>query len=301
MNASANFWEDYIQTDPWPIAKNPYIIAEIGINHNGQLDLAKQLIDVAKSKGCNAVKFQKRTPEICVPPEHRDILRETPWGLISYLEYKKKIEFGQVEYDEIDAYCKKVGIDWFASAWDLPSQEFLRQYDLPLNKIASAMLVHHQLLELVASERKMTLISVGMSTMDEIDTAVSIFKAAQCPFIIMHTVSEYPSSNDVLNLRQMGELRNRYNVPVGYSGHEMTMIPGVLAVMMGAVAIERHITLSRSMWGTDQASSLEPRGLETMMNYIRQIPVILGSNERKITDTEKRNAQKMRFFSRLLA
>lgn len=294
--AQAEFWNDLIQSEPWPIARSPLVVAEIGINHNGSVDIAKQLIDVAKTMGCQAVKFQKRTPELCVPPHQRDVLRETPWGLMTYFEYKLRIEFGKPEFDEIDAYCRQVGIRWFASAWDVESQLFLRAYDLPYNKIASAMLVHTELLETVAAEGKMTLISVGMSEYAEIDAAVEIFYRAGCPFILMHSVSEYPAANDVLNLRQIEVLRRRYKVPVGYSGHEMTMLPGVLAVMMGAVAIERHITINRAMWGTDHASSLEPKGLETLMNYIGQIPAILGSGERIVTENERRNANKMRFF-----
>lgn len=290
------FWNDLVQQEPWPIARNPLVIAEIGINHNGSVDIAKQLIDIAKSKGCGAVKFQKRTPELCVPDHQRDIPRDTPWGLMTYFEYKKKIEFGKAEYDEIDRYCREIGILWFASTWDMESQEFIRAYDTPYNKVASAMLTNVELLQAMASEGKMTFISVGMSDYGQIDAAVDIFRRAGCPYILMHSVSEYPAANEVLNLRQIVMLRQRYGVPVGYSGHEMTMLPGVLAVMMGAVAIERHITINRAMWGTDHASSLEPKGLETLMNYIGQIPPILGSGDKVITETEKQNALKMRFY-----
>jgi N-acetylneuraminate synthase len=290
------FWEDFIQTEPWPIVRKPLVIAEVGVNHNGEVAIAKQLIDVAKQKGCGAVKFQKRTPELCVPPEQRGILRETPWGVISYGEYREKIEFGKAEYDEIDLYCKKVGMPWFASAWDLPSQQFLRSYDLPYNKIASPMLVHLELLHTVAAEGKLTFIAIGMSEYEQIDVAVDIFRGAGCPFILMHTVSEYPCGHEVLNLRQIVTCRDRYKVPIGYSGHEPTMLPGLLAVMMGAVAIERHITISRAMWGTDHPFSLEPRGVETLTNYIRQIPIILGSGERVVTEKEKANARKLRHF-----
>lgn len=296
--AQPEFWNDFVQTEPWPIVRKPLVVAEIGINHNGSVEIAKQLIDIAKDKGCQAVKFQKRTPELCVPPHQRDVPRDTPWGRMTYFEYKLRIEFGKPEFDEIDAYCRKLGMAWFASAWDLDSQAFLRGYDLPYNKIASAMLIHVDLLRAVAAEGKMTLVSVGMSEYAEIDAAVEIFRAAKCPFILMHSVSEYPATNDILNLRQIDVLRRRYGVPVGYSGHEMTMLPGVLAVMMGAVAIERHITVNRAMWGTDHASSLEPQGLHTLMNYIGQIPTILGSGERVVTAKEKENANKMRYFFR---
>ncbi len=290
------FWKDYIQTEPWPIARHPFIIGEIGINHNGDINLAKQIIDMAHAKGCNAVKFQKRTPELCVPLHQRDIPRETPWGLITYLEYKNKIEFDKVEYDEIDAHCRKLGIPWFASAWDIPSLEFLRNYDCPYNKIPSALLVYKELLTAVANEGKMTFISVGMSEYPEIDAAVEIFHRAKCPFILMHSVSEYPAPNEVLNLRQILSLRERYGVPVGYSGHEMTMLPGVLAAMVGAVAIERHITLNRAFWGTDHAASLEPRGMEILTNYIGWIPTILGTGERVVTEGERKNSKKLRYF-----
>jgi N-acetylneuraminate synthase len=290
------FWEDYIQTTPWHVVRNPYVIAEIGINHNGDVELAKRIIDVAREAGCHAVKFQKRTPELCVPPHQRDVPRETPWGLLSYLDYRRKVEFGREEYDEIAAYCRSIGIQWFASAWDLKSQEFLRGYDCPYNKIASPMLVHEALLEAVAREGKTTFIGVGMSDYDQIDAAVEVFQRHKCPFILMHSVSEYPASNDRLNLRQIVVLREKYQVPIGYSGHEMTMLPGVLAVMMGAVAIERHVTINRAMWGTDQAASLEPRGLETLMNYVGQIKEILGTGERVVTEAELRNARKLRYF-----
>ena len=290
------FWEDYIQTTPWHVVRRPYVIAEIGINHNGDVGLARQIIDVAKKAGCQAVKFQKRTPELCVPPHQRDVPRETPWGLLTYLEYRRKVELGKAAYDEIDAYCREIGIHWFASAWDLRSQEFLRQYDCPYNKIASPMLVHRALLEEVAREGKMTFIGVGMSDYDQIEAAVEVFRRHGCPFILMHSVSEYPAANSHLNLRQIVILREKYRVPVGYSGHEMTMLPGVLAVMMGAVAIERHVTVNRAMWGTDQAASLEPRGLETLMNYVGQIEAILGTGERVVTEVELRNARKLRYF-----
>ena len=290
------FWEDFIQTVPWPIARRPYVIAEIGINHNGDLKLAKQMIESAQRCGVQAVKFQKRTPELCVPPHQRDIPRETPWGLMTYMDYRYRIEFGRQEYDEIDAFCRTLGIDWFASAWDLPSLEFLRVYDAPYNKIPSAMLTNRALVRRVALEGKMTFISTGMSEYPDIDYIVSLFRDLGCPFILMHAVSEYPVANNKLNLRQITALRNRYGCPVGNSGHESTMLPSLIAVMMGAVAIERHFTINRALWGTDQAASLEPRGLATLMNYITQVPVILGSGERVITEKEKENARKLRFM-----
>lgn len=290
------FWEDFIQTEPWPIVRKPYVIAEIGINHNGDIVMAKQMIKSAYQCGCQAVKFQKRTPELCVPKHQRDLLRETPWGLITYMEYRHKIEFGREEYDEIDSFCRGLGVDWFASAWDLPSLEFLRKYNSPYNKIASPMLTNRELVRQIALERKMTLISTGMSEYSDIDYVVDLFRDIGCPFILLHTVSEYPLSNDKVNLRQIIELRSRYKCPVGNSGHESTMLPSLLAAMLGAVVIERHFTINRAMWGTDQAASLEPRGLALLTTYINQIPLILGSGERVITESEKANARKLRLF-----
>jgi len=289
------FCEDFIQTEPWPIVRKPYVIAEIGINHNGDVGLARQMIEAAQRCGAQAVKFQKRTPELCVPPHQRDVLRETPWGLITYMEYRHRIEFGREEYDAINAYCREIGIDWFASAWDLPSLEFLKRYDSPCNKIPSAMLTNRPLVRKVAEEGKLTFVSTGMSEYADIDHVVSLFRELACPFVLMHAVSEYPVSNDKLNLRQITELRERYACPVGNSGHESTMLPSLIAVMMGAVAIERHFTINRALWGTDQAASLEPRGLATLTNYISQIPIILGSGVRVITDKERENARKLRF------
>ena len=293
----AYFYEDFIQTEPWPIVRNPYVTAEIGINHNGDMDLVRQLIDLAVKNKCNAVKFQKRTIDVVYAKEVLDSPRESPWGKTQRAQ-KEGLELGRKQYDEIDAYCREKGIDWYASAWDVPSLHFLRKYDLPYNKIASAMITHKELVDSVIAEGKTTFVATGMSGYDVVDDVVKRFRAAGCPFILMHCVSEYPSENSVLNLRQIVELRRRYNCPVGYSGHEMTMIPGVIAVMMGAVAIERHITLSRAMYGSDQAASLEPRGLETLMNYLAQIPASLGDGQRKVTETEMANAKKLRYWWR---
>jgi len=241
------------------------------------------------------VKFQKRTVDIVYSKEILDSPRESPWGT-TQREQKNGLEFGQEEYDEIDRYCKNVDIDWFASAWDVPSQHFLRQYQLKYNKIASPMLTHTDLLDAVAKERKPTFISTGMSTYNEIDTAVSVFRGNNCPFVLMHCVSEYPLSEHLINLRSLVELRNRYDCAVGYSGHEPTMIPGTLAAMMGAVAIERHISLDRSMYGSDQAASLEKRGLEKMVDYIRTIPIIIGDGTKRVTEGEVENAKKLRYW-----
>jgi len=294
MSDAADFL-GLIQEEPWPISRHVFIAAEIGINHNGNVEIAKRLIDMAKDAGCDAVKFQKRTCEIVYTKEFLDSPRESPWGMTQRAQ-KEALEFGKREYDEIDAHCKARGIEWFASAWDVPSQLFLRQYDLRYNKIASAMIAHTDLLDRVAEERKMTFISTGMASYEEIDRAVGTFKYHHCPFVLMHCVAEYPAAEAGLNLRHMVELRQRYNCLVGYSGHEVTMVPGVLAAMMGAVAVERHITLDRAMYGSDQAASLEKRGLEMLVGYIRTIPLALGDGVRRITSVEAMNSKKLRYY-----
>jgi N-acetylneuraminate synthase len=285
----------YAQAVPWPIPSRVLIVAEIGINHNGDLAIAKQLIDMAKHAGCDAVKFQKRTVEIVYSQEVLDSPRVSPWGK-TQRDQKLGLEFGRPEYDEIDRYCRAVGIEWFASAWDVPSQHFLRQYNLKYNKIASAMLTHLDLLRTVAEERRPTFISTGISTYEQIDAAVAIFRQVDCPFVLMHTVSEYPAHERSLNLRVMHELRQRYQVPVGYSGHEVTMIPSVIAAAMGAVVIERHITLDRSMYGSDQSASLEKRGLELLVSYVRTIPEVLGDGVKRITPGEGKVGEKLRYW-----
>ena len=295
MTDHFEFATDLIQVEPWPIARHCLAIAEIGINHNGDLDIAKELIDMAKSCDCDVVKFQKRTTDIVYTKEMLDSPRESPWGT-TQREQKEALEFGIREFDEIDSYCREVGIDWFASAWDLPSLAFLRAYDLKYNKIASPMLTHLKLLTAVAEEGKPTFISTGMSTYEDIDTAVEIFSSHDCPFVLMHCVSEYPLSQSSVNLRGITELRRRYNCPVGYSGHEVTMIPGTLAAMMGAVAVERHISLSRAMYGSDQSASLEKRGLEKMVDYIRTIPIVMGDGVKRVSDAEMANSRKLRYW-----
>jgi N-acetylneuraminate synthase len=289
------FTEELVQDTPWPMARHVFIIAEIGINHNGELDLAKQMIDMAKRAGCDAVKFQKRDIDAVYTKEFLDSPRESPWGT-TQRQQKVALEFGKEQYDEIDRYCHQAGIDWFASAWDVPSQLFLRQYNLNYNKIASATLTHKELLEAVADEGRTTFMSTGMSTFEDVDAAVEIFRKRNCPFVLMHTVSEYPAHESTLNLRLMHELRSRYRCPVGYSGHEATMIPSVIAAAMGAVAVERHVTLDRAMYGSDQAASLERRGLELMVSYIRTIPVVVGDGVKRVTTAEEANATKLRYW-----
>lgn len=289
------FAVNLIQKDPWPIARHILVIAEIGINHNGDVGIAKRLIDMAKAAGCDAVKFQKRTIDIVYTQEFLDSPRESPWGSTQRAQ-KEALEFGKKEYDEIDAYCRKVGIDWFASAWDLPSQRFLRQYNLKYNKIASAMVTHTDLVQALAEEKKLTFMSTGMSTYEQIDRAVDIFRQHNCPMILMHAVSEYPAADNATNLHCINELRDRYQCPVGYGGHEVSMIPGVLAAMMRAVAVERHTTLDRAMYGSDEAASLGKRGLELMVSYMRTIPVAMGDGVKRINDGEATNANKLRYY-----
>lgn len=280
---------------PVSIPARVFVIAEIGINHNGDINIAKQLIDMAKEAGCDAVKFQKRTIDIVYSPELLAAPRESPWGT-TQREQKQGLEFSRAAYDEIDAYCKKVGIDWFASAWDIPSQEFLRKYDCRYNKIASAMLTHMALLKAVAEEKKPTFISTGMSAFDDIDRAVALFRKSACPFVLMHTVSTYPSPEDHLNLRCMLTLRERYGCEVGYSGHESAVSPSLIAAALGAVAIERHITLDRAMYGSDQAASLEMAGLKNLVAMIRKIPIVLGDGVKRISAGEAAVASKLRYW-----
>jgi len=261
-----------------------YIIAEIGINHNGDIEIAKQLMDVAVETGCDAVKFQKRTPEICVPEEQKSIPRETPWGSMTYFEYKKRIEFEQKEFEQIDAYAKKIGIDWFASPWDVPSVDFLEGFDVPCQKIASACLTDSELLTAINKTKTTTILSTGMSSMQEIDKAVSLLN--DVPLAIAQATSTYPAEASELNLRAIQTFAEKYKVPVGYSGHERGLQVTIAAVALGATFIERHITLDRSMWGTDHSASLEPEGLMKLVRDIRIIELAVGDGKKKVYDSE---------------
>jgi len=278
-------------------SKGIFIIAEIGINHNGDIELAKKLIDAAVQAGCDAVKFQKRTPEICVPEKMKTTMRETPWGLITYLDYKKKIEFNENEYDLIENYCKQKGIAWSASAWDIESLRFLDKYNLPFNKVASALATHLEFLNEVAERRILTYVSVGMCDYEDIDAIVKIFKSYSCPLVLMHTISTYPAQDKDLNLKMIQTISSKYNLPVGYSGHESSVSPSVVAASLGAVAIERHITLDRSMWGTDHSASLEPSGLNQLVGAVRKVPIVLGDGVKKIIEGELEAAKKMRYWN----
>jgi len=272
-----------------------FIIAEIGHNHNGYMDNAKKLIDMAALCGCNTVKFQKRTIETVYTKEYLDSPRESPWGT-TQREQKEQIEFSEEEYDEIDRYCESKDIDWFASAWDTESQLFLRQYNLKYNKVASAMLTHIPLLHMIAEEKKHTFISTGMSTFYDIDIAVDIFKKYECPFTLMHCCATYPSNIEDLNLGCIDTLRSIYECEVGYSGHEISPMPSVYAAVLGATAIERHITLDRTMYGSDQSASLELRGLKVMVDNIRNIPKCLGDGVKRIVLGEEVMAKKLRYW-----
>jgi N-acetylneuraminate synthase len=270
-----------------------FISAEIGINHNGDLDITRRLIDAAVLAGCDAVKFQKRTLDNVYTPEFLDSLRESPWGKTQRAQ-KEGLEFGIREYDEIDRYCKEQGIYWFASCWDCDSQKFLRRYNLRYNKIASPVLTNIPLLETCAEEKRYTFIATGMSTWEEIDAAVEIFRRHSCPFELMHCVSTYPMRPEEANLLLIPELRKRYGCPVGYSSHEIGNIATLGAVALGAISVERHITLDRTMYGSDQSSSVEPAELINFVKDIRAMEAALGTGQREFSPREEAVRKKMR-------
>jgi N-acetylneuraminate synthase len=276
-------------------APSCYVTAEIGINHNGDLGTARRLIDVAAEAGCDAVKFQKRTLDVVYSPEELARPRESPWGT-TYGEQKEALEFGRSEYDEIDRHCRERGVDWFASAWDLQSLEFVDSYDPPHHKVASAMLTNTEVVDAIAALGRHTFISTGMCDWDDVDRAVEIFGSYGTPFTLMHSVATYPMSDDQANLSAMLKLRDRYRAPVGLSSHEVGLLCSMAAAALGATAIERHVTLDRAMYGSDQAASLEPRGLELLVRDIRALPQIMGDGEKRITPHELPIAQKLRYF-----
>jgi len=269
-----------------------FIIAEIGINHNGDVAMAKKLIDSAVLAGCDAVKFQKRTPEICVPDDQKDILRETPWGIITYLEYRRKVEFSLTEYEEIDKYCREKNIIWFASCWDKPSLDFIEQLSPPMYKISSACLTDAELIKETNSFSKPIMLSTGMSTIEQIDNAISLID--QDKLLIAHSTSSYPCKPEELNLKMINTLANKYNCPIGYSGHEVGLQTTYVAIALGACFVERHITLDRSMWGTDQSASIEPWGLMRLVRDIRVIEKALGDGVKKIYESEEAVMKKLR-------
>ncbi|MCH8012550.1 MAG: N-acetylneuraminate synthase family protein [Candidatus Marinimicrobia bacterium] len=270
-----------------------FITAEIGINHNGDLGIAKDLIDVAVDAGADAVKFQKRTIDLVYTKEMLDSPRESPWGT-TQRKQKEGLEFGLGKYQEIDKYCKEKGIEWFASAWDLESQKFLQQFDLKYNKIASAMIVYEDLLKIVASEGNHTFISTGLSTLEDIDKAVKIFQDANCPFELMHCVSTYPMRDEDANLKMIHTLRKRYNCNVGYSGHEVGLAVTYAAAALGITSLERHITLDRAMYGSDQSASVEPAGFKMLVGAVRKIEQAMGDGNKRILEAEIPIAQKLR-------
>lgn len=269
-----------------------YVIAEIGINHNGEVELAKELMECAARAGCDAVKFQKRTPRISVPESQRLAPRETPWGTMTYLEYKERIEFEEPEFLEIDAHAKRLGLEWFASPWDVPSVEFLEGFDVSTHKVASACLTDLELLRAISETPRNVILSTGMSTIEEIDQAVEVLGTSR--LTLMHSTSTYPCPPNEANLRTIETLRRRYGVPVGYSGHETGLQISLAAVALGAVAIERHVTLDRSMWGTDQAASIEPHGLERLVRDIRVLELALGDGVKRIFPGEEEPRRRLR-------
>ena len=274
--------------DDYPV----FVVAEIGINHNGSLDIVKKMIDGAKRAGCDAVKFQKRTPEICVPKDQWSIERDTPWGRMTYIDYRHKVEFGKEEYMEIDHYCKKLGIVWFASCWDLEAVDFMEEFDPPIFKTASASLTDSELLKRHTKLNKPVLVSTGMSTMEEIEQAVGLFGFDH--LLIAHSTSSYPCKYEELNLRMITTLREKYPVPIGYSGHETGLSPTWAAVALGANFVERHITLDRAMWGTDQAASVEVDGFYRLVRNIRDIETALGDGVKKVYESELSARRKLR-------
>jgi N-acetylneuraminate synthase len=271
------------------------VIAEIGINHNGDLELAKKMIDLAVSSGCDAVKFQKRTIEIVYTAEVLDTPRESPWGT-TQREQKNGLEFDLRAYQEIDTYCKEKGIQWSASAWDLPSLEFVENFSPPFHKVASALITHTEFLNAVAKLKRLTFVSTGMADEKMVADAVAIFKKHGTPVVLLHTVSTYPSPEEDLNLRAMETLRNTFGLPVGYSGHETSVSPSIVAASLGAVAIERHITVDRTMYGSDQAASLEEAGLRNLVAVVRKIPKMMGSGKIEWAPGEEAVAKKLRYW-----
>jgi len=275
---------------------NTYLISEIGINHNGSLDVAKQLIDISAIAGFSAVKFQKRNPDVCVPEHQKSVEKDTPWGNMTYLEYKYKVEFGKDEYDEIDRYCKKKGIDWSASPWDEDSIDFLSDYKLPWVKIASASITEEDVLRKCAETFPKIIMSTGMSTEEEIDRAVSVLESANCESIcILHCNSSYPAPAEDLNLNYIRELKKKYpKHQIGYSGHEYGLTSSIASVALGAEVVERHVTLDKSMWGSDQLCSVEPHGMFKLARGIKELELALGDGIKVVTEDEKKKRKTLR-------
>ena len=274
---------------------DPFFIAEIGINHNGSIDLAFKLIDLAVEAGCDAVKFQKRSINIVYSKEILSTPRESPWGTTTK-EQKEGLEFTENEYNEINKYCKKHGILWSASAWDIPSQSFLNQFALPFNKVASALATNIEFLEYVAVQSIPTFVSTGMMNIEDIDRIINIFNKFETPLCLFHTVSVYPCPEEELNLSLIAKYKRKYGLPVGYSGHETSIQPSLIATALGADAIERHITSNKLMYGSDQSASLEPESLKNLVFEIRKCKKFLGSGEKKFDFEEQKVAKKLRYW-----
>ena len=271
-----------------------FIVAEIGINHNGDIDMAKEMIMSAKDTGVDAVKLQKRTPELCVPKDQRDLMRETPWGYISYMAYREKMEFWEEQYKEIDQLCRELGIDWFVSVWDEPSVDFMEAFNPICYKLPSAALTDHNLLKKVKSTGRLLILSTGMSTLDQIEAAVDVTGTDN--LIITHATSAYPCDPEELNLKMIMTLREKFPCPIGYSGHEVGLIPSVVSVALGSCLVERHFTLDRAMWGSDQAASVEPGGFRRLVKYIRVTEMSLGDGVKRVYDSEKPTMVKLRRY-----
>ncbi len=269
-----------------------YVVAEIGINHNGSLELAKQLVDAAAAAGCDAVKFQKRTPELATPPDMRDRLRETPWGTMTYLDYRYRVEFGEAEYAALDAHCRALGLAWFASCWDEPSVDFIERFEPPCYKIQSAAVTDGALLNRLRATGRPLVLSTGMSTMPQIAAAVD--RLAGVPLVLTHSTSTYPCPPEEINLRMIETLRATFPYPVGYSGHEVGLPTTVAAVALGACYVERHLTLDRAMWGSDQAASVEPQGFQRLVRYVRTVEASLGDGVKQIYDSERPVMERLR-------
>lgn len=269
-----------------------YIVAEIGINHNGDMEVTKELIRRAKKAGVDAIKLQKRTPELCVPPEQRNQMRDTPWGYITYMDYRYKVEFGKAEYQEIDRYCKEVGIDWFVSVWDEEAVDFMEAFNPLCYKTPSASLTDLPLLRKMRATGRPIILSTGMSTMEEIRKAVEVVGLDN--MLMCHSTSAYPCPPEELNLRMVETLKHTFDCPIGYSGHEVGLITTVVAVSMGACLVERHYTLDRAMWGSDQAASVEPEGFQRLVKYIRVTEASLGDGVKRVYDSELVGLRKLR-------
>ena len=270
-----------------------FIIAEIGINHNGDLDIAKKMIDGAVHAGADAVKFQKRTPDVATPPEQQGQMRETPWGYITYLDYRYKVEFNEDQYCEIDRYCREKGIAWMVSVWDEPSVDFMEKFDTPAYKITSASLTDTKLIRKARSTGKPLILSTGMSTMEQIHQGVQV--AGEENLVVMHCTSTYPCEPEELNLKMVQTLRSEFpDIPIGYSGHEVGLVPSAVAVAFGACMVERHLTLDRAMWGSDQAASVEPGGFARLVKYIRVTEASLGDGVKKVYASEQSSLKKLR-------